>query len=155
MKRLRYENGEIDAVDGHILRRLAADARVSMAELAREVGLSAPSTTERVRRLEEAGVIKGYGAVIEPAALGRPLAVIIRIRPMPGHLKKVAEVVSGLEAVVRCDRVTGEDCYIAFAHLRDVAELEMLVDALSPFAMTNSSLVHGSPVESRLPPIEL
>ncbi len=97
MKRLRFENGSLDAADVAILRALAEDARVTMAELGRIVGLSAPSVTERVRRLEEAGVVLGYAARIDPAALGLPLAAYVRIRPMPGQLNKVAEVISGLD----------------------------------------------------------
>ena len=74
MKRLRYENGGPDAIDLKLLKSLAADARASIGELARIVGLSAPSTSERLRRLEEAGVIEGYTVRINPVALGLPFA---------------------------------------------------------------------------------
>ena len=128
------------------------DARVTMADLARAVGLSPPSVTERVRRLEEAGVIQGYSAVIDPLALGLPLAAYVRIRPMPGQLGKVIEVLRRLEAVVECDRVTGEDCFIAKAYVRSVAELEALTDEIIPYAMTSTSIIQSSPVKRRLPP---
>ena len=153
MKRLRYKNGGIDPIDVRILRALCADARMTMARLARMVGLSAPSAAERVRRLEEAGVVRGYGAQINPAALGLPLSAYIRIRPLPGQLRKVAEVLTGLEAIVECDRVTGEDCFIAKAHLRSVEELETVIDKIMPYAMTNTSIIQSSPVERRLPPL--
>lgn len=151
MKRLRYENGDIDATDVAILRALSTDARVTMADLARAVGLSAPSVTERVRRLEEAGIVCGYGARIDPAALGLPLSAYIRIRPIPGQLRRVAEVLAGLEAVVACDRVTGEDCFIAKAYVRSVADLEAVIDEIMPYAMTNTSIIQSSPVKHRLP----
>jgi Lrp/AsnC family leucine-responsive transcriptional regulator len=151
MKRLRFENGPLDGRDLEILRALTEDARVSMAELARRVGLSAPSVVERVRRLEEAEVIQGYRAVVNPAALGLPLTAWIRIRPIPGQLRKVAEVLQGLDAVVACDRVTGEDCFIARAHVRSVEHLETLIDRIMPYAMTNTSIVQSSPVPPRLP----
>lgn len=151
MKRLRFENGPLDGRDLEILRALTEDARVSMAELARRVGLSAPSVVERVRRLEEAEVIQGYRAVVNPAALGLPLTAWIRIRPIPGQLRKVAEVLQGLDAVVACDRVTGEDCFIARAHVRSVEHLETLIDRIMPYAMTNTSIVQSSPVAPRLP----
>jgi Lrp/AsnC family leucine-responsive transcriptional regulator len=122
-----------------------------MADLARAVGLSPPSATERVRRLEEAGVIRGYAAVVDPAALGLSLAAYIRIRPLPGLLGKVAEVLLGLSAIVECDRVTGEDCFVAKAHVRSVAELEALIDEIIPYAMTNTSIIQSSPVRPRLP----
>lgn len=153
MKRLRFQNTGIDATDTAILRALSADARVTMADLARAVGLSAPSVTERVRRLEEAGVVRGYAARIDPAALGLPLAAYIRVRPMPGQLRKVVELLDGLEAVVECDRVTGEDCFVAKAHLHSVEELEAVIDKLIPYAMTNTSIVQSSPVKRRLPPL--
>jgi Lrp/AsnC family leucine-responsive transcriptional regulator len=153
MKRLRSQNGNIDTTDAKILRALAEDARVTMADLARKAGLSAPSVTERVRRLEEAGIVTGYAARIDPAALGLPLAAYVRIRPMPGQLEKVAEVLNGLDAIVECDRVTGEDCFIARAHVRSMQELERVIDAIIPFAMTNTSIIQSSPVKRRLPPL--
>ena len=153
MRRLRFQNGPLDSVDAAILRALGKDARVTMSDLARSVGLSAPSVTERVRRLEEAGVIRGYEADVAPAALGLPLAAYLRIRPMPGLLRKVAEVLQGLPAIVECDRVTGDDCFVAKAYVRDVAELEALVDEIIPFAMTNTSIIQSSPVKRRLPSV--
>ncbi|WP_394891790.1 Lrp/AsnC family transcriptional regulator [Mesorhizobium sp. AaZ16] len=153
MKRLRYENGSIDPVDAKILRALAKDARTSTAELSRAIGLSAPSVSERVKRLEESGVIEGYSVKINAAALGLPLAAWLRIRPIPGQLQKVAEILRGLPEIVECDRVTGEDCFIARAHLRSVADLERLIDEIIPYAMTNTSIIQSSPVERRLPPI--
>ncbi len=151
MKRLRYENGPVDAVDARILSALADDGRLSIAELARRVKLSAPSTAERVKRLEEVGVIEGYAARINPAALGLSLSAYLRIRPVPGQMTKVAELLADIPAIVECDRVTGEDCFIARAHLRTVAELEAVIDRIIPYAMTNTSIVQSSPVKRRLP----
>jgi Lrp/AsnC family leucine-responsive transcriptional regulator len=153
MKRLRYENGTLDGIDVRILDALVDDARVSLADLARAVGLSSPSISERMKRLEEAGVIEGYTVRINPQALGLPLAAWLRIRPIPGELKRVAEILRGLPAIVECDRITGDDCFIARAHVRSVAELESLIDAIIPYAMTNTSIIQSSPVPRRLPPI--
>ncbi len=153
MKRLRTRSGSVDPIDAGILRALAQDARITMADLAREVGLSAPSVTERVRKLEETGIIEGYVAQVSPAALGLGLAAYIRVRPMPGQLRRVAELLNGLDAIVECDRVTGDDCFIAKAHLRSVAELEQLIDRIIPYATTNSALIQSSPVKRRLPPL--
>ncbi len=153
MKRLRYENGEIDRTDTKLLDALVGDARISMAELARLVGLSPPSVSERIKRLEEARVIEGYTVKINPKALGLPLAAWLRIRPIPGQLHKVTEILQGLPNIVECDRITGEDCFIARAHIRSVEDLERLIDEINPYAMTNTSIVQSSPVERRLPPI--
>ena len=153
MKRLRYENDELDTTDVRILKALIHDARISIAELARTVGLSPPSVSERIKRLEEAGVIEGYTLRINPKALGLPLAAWLRIRPIPGQLHKVAEVLRKLPEIVECDRITGEDCFIARADVRSVDDLEKLIDQIMPYAMTNTSIIQSSPVKRRLPPI--
>ncbi len=153
MKRLRYVDGEIDSIDKKLLDALVANARISNAEIARLVGLSAPSVSERIKRLEEAGVIEGYTVKINPEALGLQVSAWLRIRPIPGQFHKVAEILRGLPEVVECDRITGEDCFIARAHLKSVKDLERLIDEVIPYAMTNTSIIQSSPVERRLPPI--
>ena len=151
MNRLRNENGGIDAVDRKLLDALIENARTSNAELARLVGLSAPSVAERVKRLEEAGVIEGYTVTVNPGALGLPIAAWLRIRPIPGELHRVAQILRDLPEIVECDRITGEDCFIARAHVRSVADLETLIDELISYAMTNTSIIQSSPVKRRLP----
>ena len=153
VKRLRYETGGLDATDALILDALIMDARISIAEIARRVGLSAPSVSERIARLEEAGVIEGYTLAISPKALGLPIAAWLRIRPVPGQLQKLAEILQGLPEIVECDRVTGEDCFIARVHVRSIEDLERLIDQIIPYAMTNSSIIQSSPIKRRLPPI--
>ncbi len=152
-KRLRFENGAFDPIDAKILAALAGDARVSNASLARSVGLSPPSVAERIKRLEENGVIGRYTIAIDPKALGLPIAAWLRVRPVPGQLNKVADILRRLPEIVECDRVTGEDCFVARADLASVAALEKLIDQLIPFAMTNTSIVQSSPVPRRLPPL--
>ncbi len=151
MKRLRYESGDIDHIDRKLIAALNENSRVSNAELARMVGLSAPSVGERIKRLEEAGVIEGYTALVNPHALGLPISVWLRIRPIPGELHRVARILNDLPEVVECDRITGDDCYLARAHVQSVAHLETLIDALATYAMTNTSVIQSSPVKRRLP----
>ncbi len=153
LKRIRYVNGGIDELDAAILRLLAGDARMPMKDLANAVELSAPSVAERVRRLEEAGVIEGYTTRIRRDAIGLPIAAYIRVRPMPGELSRVAELLASMPEIVECDRVTGDDCFIAKAFTASVAELEALIDRLLPRATTNTSVVQSSPVALRLPNI--
>ncbi len=153
MKRIRYKNGPIDSVDAVLLTQLARDARITMAELARKVKLSAPSVAERIRRLEEAGVIEGHGIRVNPEALGLPLSAYIRVRPIPGQLQKVVEILKAIDFIVECDRVTGEDCFIAKAHVPSVASLEKLLDKINLYALTNTSIIQSSPVRRRLPPL--
>jgi Lrp/AsnC family leucine-responsive transcriptional regulator len=153
MKRLRYEDGPLDGKDVSILGALAADARISVADLARLVGLSAPSVAERIRRLEEKGVIQGYTIRISAAGLGLPLSAWLRVRPLPGELQRVAEILRNAPEIVECDRITGDDCFIAKAHVGSIAHLEKVIDRIIPYAMTNTSIIQSSPVERRLPPI--
>lgn len=155
MKRLRYEDGPIDAVDTRILKALAEDARISVADIARIVGLSAPSVSERIRRLEESGVIEGYTVRINAPGIGLPIAAWLRVRPLPGELAHVADILRDLSEIVECDRVTGDDCFIAKAHVRSMEHLEKVIDRIIPFAMTNTSIIQSSPVGRRLPVFRL
>jgi Lrp/AsnC family transcriptional regulator, leucine-responsive regulatory protein len=151
MKRVRYVDGALDALDTAILAALAQDARTPMRELAQKIGLSAPSTTERVRRLETAGVVEGYTVRVNPGAIGLPLAAILRIRPMPGELNRVADLLTAIPEITSCDRVTGDDCFIAKAQVPSVADLESLIDGLLPYASTNTCVVVSTLVAQRLP----
>lgn len=151
VKRLWNEIGPLDAVDAELLQLLVADARLSLAELGRRVGLSPPSVSERLRRMEEDGVIESYTAIMSPQAIGLSVSAYIRIQPVPGKMKKVLEIIAGLPEVVRCDRVTGGDCFIARAHVQSIGDLEALVDELAPYATTDTSVIQSTPIPYRLP----
>lgn len=151
MKRLPIESNVLDVVDLRILGVLLEDARTSVAEIARKVKMSAPSVSERMKRLEENGTIEGYRVAINPAALGLPLGAWLRVRPVPGELGRVTEILKDIPEVVTCDRVTGEDCFIARVQVRSVIDLERVIDRIIPYAMTNTAIVQSSPVPARLP----
>src|SRR3569833_876367 len=106
MKKVRYIDGALDALDTRILAALAEDARTPMRELAQKIGLSAPSTTERVRRLETAGVIEGYTVRVNPGAIGLPLTTKKHKQPKPNELNRVAELLAAIPEITSCDRVT-------------------------------------------------
>jgi Lrp/AsnC family transcriptional regulator, leucine-responsive regulatory protein len=139
----------IDDTNRQILRELQHDGRVTMAELGRRVGLSSPAVVERVRTLEQRGVIRGYRAVVDPRALGLTLSTVIRVRPAPGQLKTVAEVARKTPEVVDCRRVTGDDCYVMTAHVRDVEHLELVIDHFAALGQTTTAIVQSSPVADR------
>lgn len=153
LKRLKYKNGDIDGVDEKILEILTTDARVSVTELARLVSMSGPSVSERIKRLEEAGVITDYTVNINYKAIGLSIAAWLRIRPIAGQLKNVVEVLKRIPEIVECDRITGEDCFIARAYVGSMEELEMVIDQILPYAMTNTSIIQSSPVKRRIPPL--
>ncbi len=143
------QNTDPDPTNRQLLDELQDDARLSVAELGRRVGLSSPAVAERLQRLERDGVIKGYRAELDPALLGYPLTAVIRIRPAPRQLPKVAEIAAAAPEVVVCDRITGEDCYLLKAHVRSVTHLEELIDRFTPFGQTTTSIVQSSPVPTR------
>jgi len=139
----------IDATNRLLLAQLQAEARLSLAELGRRVGLSPPAVAERLQRLEVEGIISGYHAVIDPVALGYALSVFIRVRPAPRQLHKVAGLARTLPEIVECHRITGEDCYLIRAHVRSVGHLEEVIDQLAAFGQTTTSIVQSSPVPAR------
>jgi Lrp/AsnC family transcriptional regulator, leucine-responsive regulatory protein len=146
-------NRSQDATNIALLRELQENARLSLAELGRRVGLSPPAVADRLERLEEDGVITGYRAEVDPRALGYDLGVVIRIRPAPRELRKVAELAQRTPEVVECHRITGEDCYLMRAHVRDVEHLEEVIDRFAVYGQTTSSIMQTSPVPRRALPL--
>ncbi|MEX0694318.1 MAG: Lrp/AsnC family transcriptional regulator [Rhodospirillales bacterium] len=155
MKYIRYKNGDIDDVDAQLLAALSTNGRISNAGLGRLVKLSAPTVAERLRRLEETGVIEGYTATINPAALGYAISAWVRIKPIPGQLQKVIEIVQSLPEIESCDRVTGEDCFVVLLHAISIRDMERIIDRILPFATTNTSIIQSSPLKRRLLPLKV
>ncbi len=147
----RLSDHQLDATNRQLIAALQQDARLSLAELGRRVGLTAPAVGERLARLDEAGVIRGYHADIDPRALGYELSVILRIRPAARMIPKVAELAQRTPEVTECHRVTGDDCFIMRLHVRDVLHLEELIDTFVPYGQTTTSIMQSSPVPGRGP----
>jgi Lrp/AsnC family leucine-responsive transcriptional regulator len=143
------DGGFLDQTNLRLLSELQDDARVSLAELGRRVGLSSPAVAERLQRLEQLGAIRGYHADIDPRALGLSLGAIVRIRPAPGQLENVAQLARRTTEVVECNRITGEDCYVIRAHVRDVEHLEEVIDGFVALGQTTTSILQSSPVPRR------
>ena len=138
-----------DDLNLRILKELQREPRLSMTELGRRVGLSSPAVTERVRRLEESGVIQGYRIDIDPAALGLPISAYIRVRPTAGTLQRVAELARSIPEIVDCDRVTGDDCFVMKIYLPDLSQLDRVLDQFLAYGTTTTSLIQSSPVARR------
>jgi Lrp/AsnC family transcriptional regulator, leucine-responsive regulatory protein len=113
------------------------------------VSLSSPAVAERLRRLEDEGVITGYRATVDPRALGYTLGVIIRSRPAPRQLAAVAQLARETPEIVECHRVTGDDCYVMTAWVRDVTHLEEVIDGFASYGQTTTSIMQSSPVPRR------
>jgi Lrp/AsnC family transcriptional regulator, leucine-responsive regulatory protein len=137
-----------------LLRALSDDPRLSMSALARRVGMSAPAVTERVARLEQAGVIRGYRLDIDPAAVGLPVSAWVRLRPGPGQLPKIAKLAHATPEVVECHRITGEDCFLMKVHVAAIEELEEVLDRFLVHGQTTSSIVVSTPVPPRAVALE-
>ena len=148
------KDGLLDDVNRRLLAELSSDPRIGMSALARRVNMSAPAVTERVQRLERAGVIKGYRLEVNPAALGLPVTAFARIRPAAGQLSKVAELARSLPQVTECHRITGEDCFLIKVHAPAVEELETLLDQFLVYGQTVTSIVVSTPVQPRSLPVE-
>lgn len=143
----------LDDVNVRLLKELQQEPRLTMSELGRRVAMSAPAVTERVRRMEEAGIILGYRLDINPVPLGLPITIYIRVRPNPGQLPRVAELARQIPEVVECHRITGEDCFILKAHIPAMDQLDGLLDRFLLYGSTTTSIVQSSPVPVRIPPL--
>jgi Lrp/AsnC family transcriptional regulator, leucine-responsive regulatory protein len=146
--RLENDRPVLDETAWRILDELGADPRVSMSELGRRIGMSAPAVTERVQRLERCGVIR-YRLDVDPAALGHPIAAWIRVRPALGHMKTVEQMAVAQAEVVECHKITGEDCLLMRVQVRDVADLDRVLEGWQEHASTVTSVIKSTPVEPR------
>lgn len=143
----------LDDLDRRMIEILSGDARISLKELASQVNLSSPSASERLKRLEERGVIRAFTVDIDPQAIGYTLQAIVRIRPLPGQLHRVQRLIEEIPEFSECDKVTGEDCFIARLHLRSIDQLDEILDRIIDKAETNTAIVKAQPVKRRLPPL--
>lgn len=139
----------LDPINFALLRELTKDPRATTAELARQVGLSAPAVSARVARMEETGVIRGYRLDIDPAALGLPVTAWVRVRPEPRQLPKIAALAADTPQVVECHRVSGDDCFLMRIHVSDVGSLTEVLDRFLLYGQTTSMFVVGTPVPPR------
>lgn len=143
----------LDAADRQIVDALAHDARLSLKELAARAGLSSPACSERLRRLEERGVLIGYAADVSLEALGYPLQAIMRVRPLPGMLYIVEKIILETPEIIECDKITGDDCFVCRVAVRNMADLDRVHDRITEKAQTNTAMVKSTPLKRRLPPV--
>jgi Lrp/AsnC family transcriptional regulator, leucine-responsive regulatory protein len=142
----------LDAIDRLIIEELHTDARLRVAELGRRVGLSPPAVADRVRRLEESGVLS-FRTEVDPRALGYTISAIVRVSPQGRDIPVIPDIAREMREVTECYRITGEDCYFVRLYLRSIDDLESLLDRFTPHGRTTTSIVHSAPVPPRPLPV--
>jgi Lrp/AsnC family leucine-responsive transcriptional regulator len=140
----------LDATGWELLRALQEDARLSFSELGRRVGLTPPAVAERVHRLEEAGIITGYHAQVNPEKVGFSLTAFIRLGSACEHWDQVSALAQALPEILECHRIIGDDCFIIKVAVSSVPHLDALIKRLAVYGRTTTSIVLSSPVCRRV-----
>ena len=139
----------LDETNWRIIEELQQNGRLSFAELGRRVGLTLPAAAERVRKMEDAGVIAGFRAEINPSKIGLPIAAFIRISVVGDVLARVAKTVRETPEIMECHRGTGADSFTLKVAVESIEHLERLIDKLAPFGTTSTSIVLSTLVKRR------
>lgn len=140
---------ELDQTDWRILAELQRDGRISFAELARTVAMSASAVTERVRRLEELGVISGYRAVVTPERVGLHIMAFVRLRYPTGNYRPFHEMVARTPEIMEAHHVTGEDCFVLKVLAASMRHLEEITGRISALGGVTTSVVYSSHLPAR------
>lgn len=151
MNRSRYVTRTLDTIDRSIIAALSGNGRMTVRELAAQIGLSSPSVTERIHKLQDAGAIQNYTITVDPKVFGLGIAAHVRLRALPGAVNKLTQMLIDTPEIVEADRVTGEDCFVAKVVVGDLKELEMVIDRFLPLASTDTAITQSSTVARRLP----
>lgn len=138
-----------DATDWHILEALQTRGRATFAELARVVSMSPSAVTERVRRLEEAGVIEGYSAVVDQERIGLPILAFVRLRYPNGNYKPFHDLLDATPEILEAHHVTGDDCFVLKVAARSMSHLEQVSGKIGALGSVTTSVVYSSPLRRR------
>lgn len=144
-----YRNESLDAIDWKIIEALQENARMSMAALGREIGLSAPAAAERIRRLEQRRVIRAYRAEIDLEHVGLMVQAIVRIKATGHDLDKATRQLCAFPEVFECYRATGGDCFVLRIALSDIKELQKFLDRIAPFGDLTTSVILSTPLRQK------
>ncbi len=145
--------GNSDSIDRQILSALQRDGRMPFSELGRRVGLSAPAVAERVRRMEDVGLIAGWRAVVDRGRLGLGMTAFMRVTCPGENYQAVRRLALDLAEVIDCHHVTGEDCFHVKLAVSSVDHLERVIDRFRDVGRTVSSVVLSTVVEDKPPPV--
>lgn len=132
---------KIDELNWKILEKLQSNARESFANIGRAIGLTAPAVGERVKKMEDLGVIKGYHAEVSHSLTGHQLQAIVTLRAFMGKLKPFLAIVHTFDEVVNCYRITGNENIVMEVVLKDQFHLERFIDKLIQYGETRTNIV--------------
>ncbi len=139
---------DLDPTDLSMIEILQQDGRISVSELGRRVGLSQPAASERLKRLEERGIIAGYRAVVDPTTVGLGMMAVIRLRTTHEHIRPYLKQFSEMPEIIEVLRLTGEDCFLLKVLVPSPADLETIVDTIARHgAVTTSLVLRNEPVK--------
>jgi len=145
---MNFQNDKLlDQIGLKILSVLQKNARTPLSRIGKKVGLSAPAVAERMRKLEEAGIIKGYHARIAPEAVGRAVSAFIKLTTDPKNYKAVKTLAADMHQITSCHHISGDASFIIHVQVEDLPALESLVERLSPFGQTQTAIVLSTPVD--------
>lgn len=139
----------LDEIDCRVLVELQRNARITATEVGRRVKLSTPAASERLRRLEQAGVITGYHATVDLAMLGFTIQGFVRLKHAGSNYKPFRAMLAKTPAILECHHITGDDCFIMKIAVKSMAELEALAAGLAAFGATTTSIVYSTFVTQR------
>jgi Lrp/AsnC family leucine-responsive transcriptional regulator len=137
----------LDQIGLKILAVLQENARLPLSRVAPKVGLSAPAVAERIRKLEDAGVIKGYHAKIAPEAVGRTVSAFINLTTEPSSYTAVKALAVDMHQIMSCHHISGDASFILHVQVEDLPALERVVERLSPFGQTRTAIVLSTSVD--------
>ena len=151
MNRSRYVTRPLDSIDRAIIAALTENGRMTIKNVAKQIGLSSPSVSERIKKMEDAGAIRGYTVVIDPTVFGLDIEAHVRVHAIPGEANRVAQMLVDTPEVVKAERVTGADCFMATVVVGDAEKLQTVIEPFQLLASTDTAIILSPVVACRLP----
>ncbi|WP_066502195.1 Lrp/AsnC family transcriptional regulator [Abyssisolibacter fermentans] len=140
----------MDITDSKIIEILQNDGRISMKDLGKLVSLSPPAVAERVKKLEDVGIIEGYRAIINPVKLNKNITAFISLNMKEGRYEQFLEYAKNKKSIIECHHVTGGDCLNLKVLVKDIQELEQLIDEIKLSGNTQTSIILSSPINNKI-----
>ena len=140
---------ELDPIGWQILDSVQKDGRISYSELGRQVGLSAPAVAERIKRLEEAGIIRQFRALAVPEKLGWPVMAFVKLQCSYEFIPRVEALAAEVPEILECHHVTGDDSFIMKVAVPSVGALEKLISRMRRYGQPDTSVILSTPVHPK------